>query len=238
LPNGQRIPENVKARVAQANADISKHYHAALALKVKKHEEIKLHIPLMIAIIEDITPATIRAKINIIRIQAQNRGHGLRYLLREVMRMLYHNHGPQGDRTASEWEDKLQALDITKGVNTTFATYKEYVTNLQRVRRLDELGMPIESPDRAINSYCPSDERLKRFLLTALGKAPFGSPFRTMAVDMRLASNAGRTPEQIIALMEEYKDIGHDTIPMRRVPQQANDRRHLPGHPGNQVVRY
>ena len=34
--------------------------------------------------------------------------------------------------------------------------------------------------------------------------------------------------------MEEYKGIGQDTIPMRRVSQQANDRRHLSGHPGNQ----
>jgi hypothetical protein len=62
LPNAQRIPESVKARVAQANSDISKQYHAAVALRVKRHEVIKLHIPSMIAIIEDITPAVIRAK--------------------------------------------------------------------------------------------------------------------------------------------------------------------------------
>ena len=66
--------------------------------------------------------------------------------------MLYTNHGPQGDRTASEWEDKLKGLDITKGVNATVAAYRECITNLKRVRRLDELGMPSENPDRAINS--------------------------------------------------------------------------------------
>jgi hypothetical protein len=70
LPNVQRIPESVKAKVAQTNADISKRYHAAMALKVKKREEMKLHIPSMIAIIENLTPSVIREKINIIRLEA------------------------------------------------------------------------------------------------------------------------------------------------------------------------
>jgi hypothetical protein len=114
------------------------------------------------------------------------------------MMMLQDDHGPQGDRTAAEWEKKLQALDVTKGITTTIATYQQCVTNLERVRSLDDHDdheMPVVSADRAVNSYCPSNERLKRFLLYALEKAPFNSPYCTMAQDRRLSTNTGCTPE-------------------------------------------
>jgi hypothetical protein len=154
------------------------------------------------------------------------------------MRMLYDDHGPQGDRTAAEWEEKLQSLDVNKGINVTIATYHECITNLTRVRRLDEHGIPVDSPDRSINSYCPSNERLKRFLLSALDKAPHTSPYHRMAQELRLTANAGRDPEYIIDLMREYKDIGHDTIPVRRQAPQPYDRRRPYAHPGNRGERY
>jgi hypothetical protein len=142
------------------------------------------------------------------------------------------------EKLQAEWEEKLQALYVTKGVNSMIAIYQESVTNLERVKRLDHLGMSIVDPNRSVNSYCPSNERLKRFLLSALEKAPTSSPFHRLAVDMRLQSNAGVTPDQIVDLIREYKDIGYDTFPVRRITPLTQDRRHQLGQLGNRGERY
>jgi hypothetical protein len=64
LPEQPRPSERIKAKVTQSNVNLSKAQHTEMALKVKKGEEIKLHIPVLIAIIEEIPPVIIRGKIN------------------------------------------------------------------------------------------------------------------------------------------------------------------------------
>jgi hypothetical protein len=48
--------------------------------------------------------------------------------------MLNNDHGPQGDHTAAEWEQKLQTLDVIKGINATIATYHQFEKS-QEARR-------------------------------------------------------------------------------------------------------
>jgi hypothetical protein len=88
--------------------------------------------------------------------------------------MLIRDHGPQGDRTASEWEDTLKELTMERRVDTTIATSNECVVNMERTLRYNPDGTPVESPDVTVRTYRPSQERLRRLLLKTLDAEPKG----------------------------------------------------------------
>jgi hypothetical protein len=58
-----------------------------------------------------------------------------------------------------------------------------------------------------------------------LNTAPRRSPFLRVAEDMRLAHNLHMTNHQIMDLMIDYKDNGHDTVIALRSPDGHRDRR-------------
>jgi hypothetical protein len=215
LPAG-RVDEATKTRINNENSDLSKEYHALVAFKRKKRDQLKADIGSTIASIEGLCPYAIRQKITQIRIECATARMDTQFLFAETWRMLIRDHGPQGDRTASEWEDILKDLNMDRGVDTTIATFKECVTNMERTLRYNPDGTPVENEDVTLRTYRPSQERLRRFLLNTLNTAPKGSPYLRLAEDMRLAHNLNSTTEDIMTIMQDYKDNGHDTIKIFR----------------------
>jgi hypothetical protein len=106
----------------------------------------------------------------------------------------------------------LKDLNMDRGVDTTIATFKECMINMERTLRFNPDGTPVDSPDVTLRTYRPSQERLRRSLLNTLDTAPKGSPYLRLAEDMRLDHNVNSTTEDIMTFMRDYKDHGHDTI--------------------------
>jgi hypothetical protein len=127
---------------------------------------------------------------------------------------------------------------MERGVDTTIATFNECVINMERTLRFNPDGTSVESPDVTVRFYRPSQERLRRLLLKKLGTAPRGSPYQRLAEDMRLAHNLNTTTDDIINLMRDYKDNGHDTFKVHRTPDEQRYRRSPFASPGNKGERY
>lgn len=210
------------------NQTISRDYEHERRLQSKKYESLKTDVYRAIAAIQELCGPVPKAEIYSVKLTEAYRQETPPGQLSIILTHMREKYGPDGDRTAHDWEKKLEALNPNGvyGMAGMISQYTKYVSFMEQILRLDVHGNPILVGTRSEKTYCPTDDRLRMYLVGALRKANIDA-YRNYAAEMDSSSHPP-SPEEIVEKIRRLIDKGYDTTPERKLAPWAA-RRSNPG---------
>jgi hypothetical protein len=212
MPNGATQSEQYDLK--QRNDRLRKDFEYRRGVREKKYSKMQHDVEKAISIIIDMCHEPIAKQIHVLRSTTTYQERNIEDQFAHLITYLRDKYGPDGENTVSKWEKMLEAMDpnTEEGMNHVISTFTTCVAQMEQVTRVDATGAPVNEGPRHERSYCPTEERLRRFLITALKKANHSEYIHYAAqLDMQEPPNLDDSAT-IITRLEKYVSKEYDTI--------------------------